>query len=268
VNVHAAPRRSGSQILAAWGGVALLAIVWVYLGFGNASAIREIVAVPLVLVTPGGLLVMMLPNRTRPKDPIFRLALAVGLSIAFSIIVGLLLDVLPSGIDRRTWACALGLVSVTEAVAVASRGVRVGEIRSSWLSGILRRTDAKAAIVAVVATLVVLGAVITIVASERSNAEMAYHQERFAELWVESAPSGTPVIGVRSDTSGRDRFRLLVSASGQSIESYTFTLKWQQTWTRKVSIAPGTEVRVLISLFSGSSKQPSERVWYNTSSGA
>jgi hypothetical protein len=219
----------------------------------------EILAVPLVLLIPGGLLVRMLPSR--PKDLFFRFALAVGLSIAMCIVVGLLLNVLPTGIDHRTWACALGLVSMAEAVVVASLRSRAAKTSSS--PSMLDRTDAKPVIVAAVAVVAILGGLIAIVAWERSNAEAAYRQERTAEVWVEPASGGVAVVGVRSDTSGRNRFRLSLSAAGHSIKDYTFTLEWQQTWSQK--IAPGTTARVLISLFNGSSSQPSERLWYNPS---
>src|ERR1700729_224871 len=122
---------------AAWSSVVLLAIMWIYLGFGSVPAVREILGVPLVLLVPGGLLVMMLPRR--PDDPFFRLALAVGLSIAMCIIVGLLLDVLPGGIDRQSWACALGLISVTESIVMVTRRSRANGALGSFRPGMLTR---------------------------------------------------------------------------------------------------------------------------------
>ena len=265
MNAHAAPRRPVIQVVDAWSSIVLLGIFWAYLAFGETSLLGETLAVPLVLLIPGGLLVMMLPSR--PKDLFFQFALAVGLSIAMCIVVGLLLNVLPTGIDHRTWACALGLVSMSEAVVVASLRSRAAGNRSRSPS-MLAQTDVKLVIVAALALLAILGGVVAIVAWERSNAEVAYHQERFSELWVQPGPGGAAVVGVHSDTSGSNMFRLSVNAAGQLAESYTFTLKSQQTWTQHVSIAPGSTARVLISLFKGSSSQPFERVWYRPSSGA
>jgi hypothetical protein len=258
VNAHRVASQPSTHLVDTWSSVVLLAIFWVYLTFGGTSLFGEILAVPLVLLIPGGLLVRMLPSR--PKDLFFQFALAVGLSIAICIVVGLLLNVLPAGIDHRTWACALGLVSMAEAVVVASLRSRGAKTRNSSPS-MLDRTDAKPVIVAAVAAVAILGGLISIVAWERSNAEAAYRQEHSAEVWVEPASGGVAVVGVRSDTSGRNRFRLSLSAAGHSIKDYTFTLEWQQTWSQK--IAPGTTARVLISLFNGSSSQPSERLWYN-----
>jgi hypothetical protein len=265
VNTHSVTRRPDVHLLDVWGSVVLLALFWVYLGFGGTSLLGEILAVPLVLLIPGGLLVMMLPSR--PKDLFFQFAIAIGLSIALCIAVGLLLNALPTGIDHRTWACALGLVSMTEAVVVASLRSRAVKTRSSSASMLLAPIYAKRVMAAVVAVVVILGGLIAIVTWERSNAETAYHQGRFAEVWVEPGSGGVTVVGVRSDTSGRNRFRLSLSAAGHSIKDYAFTLEWQQTWSEKISIAPGITARVLISLFNGSSSQPSERVWYNPSSG-
>jgi len=265
VNAHSVTRRPDIHVVDAWSSIVLLGIIWAYLAFGGTSLLGEILAVPLVLLIPGGLLVTMLPSR--PQDLVFQFALAVGLSIAMCIVVGLLLNVLPTGIDHRTWACALGLVSMTEAVVVASLRSRAAGNRSRSPS-LLAQTDVKLVIVAALAVLAILGGLIAIVAWERSNAEVAYRQEQFSELWVEPAPGGATVVGVHSDTSGRNKFRLSVNAAGQLVESYTFTLKWQQTWTQDVSIAPGTTARVLISLFKGSASRPSERVWYKPSSRA
>jgi hypothetical protein len=264
MNAHRVASRPSTRLVDAWGSVVLLAIFWVYLTFSGTSLLGEILAVPLVLLIPGGLLVMMLPSR--PKDLFFQFALAIGLSIAMCIVVGLLLNVLPTGIDHRTWACALGLVSMAEAVVVASLRSSAAKTRSSS-SSMLDRTDAKPVIVAAVAVLAILGGLIAIVAWERSNAEAAYRQERLAEVWVEPASGGVAVVGVRSNISGRNSFRLSVGAAGHSINDYAFTLERQQTWSQKISIAPGTTARVLISLFKGSSSQPSERLWYNPSLG-
>jgi Protein of unknown function (DUF1616) len=266
VNPYAVTRRPNIHLLDIWGSVTLLALLWVYLDFGGTSLLGELLAVPLVLLIPGGLLVMMLPGR--PKDPFFQFALAVGLSIAICIGVGLLLNVLPTGIDHQTWACTLGLVSTAEAVVVAILRSRAAKTRSSSPRMPVTQIDAKRVIVAAIATVAVLGGLVAIVSWERSNAKGAYRQERFAEVWVEPASGGAPVVGVRSDISGRNRFRLSLSEAGHTFKDYAFTLERQQTWSQKISIAPSATSRVLISLFNGSSSQPSERVWYNPSPGA
>lgn len=266
MNPYSVTRRPGIHLLDAWGSVALLALLWLYLDFGGTSLLAEFLAIPLVLLIPGGLLVKMLPSR--PKDLFFQFALAVGLSIAICIVVGLLLNVLPTGIDHQTWACALGLVSMAEAVVVASLRSRDAKTRNSSPPMPAAKFRAKRIIVSTISIVAILGGLIAIVSWERSNAEGSYRQERFAEVWVEPAPGGVAVVGVHSDTNGRNRFRLSLSAAGHTLKDYAFTLEWRQTWSQKVSIAPGTTSRVLISLFNDSSSQPSERVWYNPSPGA
>jgi uncharacterized membrane protein len=208
VNAHSATRRPEIHVVDAWSSVVLLGVIWAYLAFGGTSLLSEILAVPLVLLIPGGLLVMMMPNR--PKDLFFQFALSVGLSIAMCIVVGLLLNVLPTGIDHRTWACALGLMSMTEAVLVASMRSRAAGNRSRSPS-MLAQTDAMLVIVAALAVLATLSGMIAIVAWERSNAEVAYRQERFSELWVEPGPGGAAGVGGHSDNTGRNRFRLSVN---------------------------------------------------------
>jgi hypothetical protein len=209
---------------------------------------------------------MMIPNS--PKDPFLRFALAVGLSIAWCMMIGLLLNVLPDAIDRRTWACALGLVSMTEAVVLVGRRSHAPAGRNRLLSKMRVRANAPTAIVIAVVILAMLGGLVSIVAWERSNAEWMYRQERFTEIWAEPASGQTVAVGVRSDTSGRTKYRLSVSTAGQSMEYYTFTLKWKQTWSRTVSIAHSSKAHILISLFNLSSNQLSQRVSYDPSSDA
>lgn len=257
--------RPGVYLVDAWSCVVLLAVLWAYLAFARTSLPGEIIGVPLVLLIPGGLLVMMLPSR--PKDRFFQFALAVGLSIAMCIAVGLLLNFLPTGIDHLTWTCALGLVSTTEAVVVASlesRAVMTGNSSPS----LPIRTSFKLRLVATVAVVAILGGVIASVAWERSNAEGANSQERFAEVWVNPVSGQAAVVGVRSNISGSSDFRLAVSAAGHPIKDYAFTLEGQETWSQKIPIAPDTKGQVHISLFNGALSQPSESVWYDPSSGA
>jgi Protein of unknown function (DUF1616) len=264
--MHARPvaKRLGTHPVDAWTCVVLLAVLWVYLSFGGTSLLGELIAVPLILLVPGGLLVMMLPSR--PENVYFQFALAVGLSIAVCIAIGLLLNALPSGIDHRSWSYALGMVTLAEAAIVALRRHHTAKTRSNPAS-IFARIDAKGIILAAITAMAIVGALIGGVAWERSNAEATYRQERFAEVWIVPASGGVTLVGVRSDIRGTNRFQLSVSVADRSIKKYDFTLNWQQTWIDKISNPPGTHGRVLISLFDGSSSRPTEHVWYNPSSG-
>jgi uncharacterized membrane protein len=265
LHAHMTPGRSSKHLAATWGMVVLVVGVWLYLCLARASAFREVLAVPFLLLVPGALFVMLLPSR--PKDPFFQFALAIGLSIAWCIVIGLLLDVLPGGIDARTWEGVLGSLSVIEATIVAYQRTGYDAPRGTFASQLFARVDAKLAIMATLTTLIIVGALIVIVHWQRSNAAASYSQEHFAELGVSPASRGTVAIGVHSDTSGAERFRLSVTAGDRQIASYVFTLKWQQTWRRMVAVTSSADSRVVISLFNGSSNQPSERVWYSPSSG-
>ena len=75
MNGHSITRRPDIHVVDAWSSIVLLGIIWAYLAFGGTSLLGEILAVPLVLLIPGGLLVMMLPSR--PKDICFQFALAL-----------------------------------------------------------------------------------------------------------------------------------------------------------------------------------------------
>src|SRR5579859_958726 len=74
--------------------------------------LKDLLVLPLVFVLPGYILTEILFQRRKIARS-HHLLLTLGLSIAIVIIVGLLLNTLPSGLQSASWVLSLSLLSVT-----------------------------------------------------------------------------------------------------------------------------------------------------------
>lgn len=89
--------------------------------------LRTVLALPLIFVLPGYLLTELL-FYWRKIAPSHRLLLTLGLSIVIVIISGLLLNILPIGLQSISWVICLSFITLIEIVIVA---VRRGKIAGS-----------------------------------------------------------------------------------------------------------------------------------------
>lgn len=88
--------------------------------------LETVLALPLIFVLPGYVLTEMLFHR-RKIAMSHHLLLTLGLSIVMVIISGVLLNILPSGLQRESWVLCLSLLTVTGILIVMiSRGKVVG----------------------------------------------------------------------------------------------------------------------------------------------
>jgi hypothetical protein len=96
--------------------------------------LKTIFAIPLIFVLPGYLLTELL-FYWRKIAPSHRLLLTIGLSIVLVIVSGLLLNILPIGLQSVSWVVCLSLITIAEVIVVAVRrvGVGNGEIKITLL---------------------------------------------------------------------------------------------------------------------------------------
>ena len=105
--------------------ISALNVVWALLP-NRPALIGTILALPLVFVLPGYTLIEAL---FYPKmlNGTHSLVLSLGLSLALAILGGLLLNVLPIGLQAQSWALFLGLVTTVFSLVAAyfRRGVQL-----------------------------------------------------------------------------------------------------------------------------------------------
>src|ERR1700676_5175553 len=105
--------------------IAVLNIVWALLP-NRPALIGTILALPLVFVLPGYTLTEALFYQ-KMLNGTHRLVLSLGLSLALAILGGLLLNVLPIGLQAQSWAMFLGLITTVFSLVAAyfRRGVQL-----------------------------------------------------------------------------------------------------------------------------------------------
>src|ERR1700680_3784571 len=97
--------------------IAVLNVVWALLP-NRPVLIGAILALPLLFVLPGYTLIEALFHQ-KLLNSTYRLVLSLGLSLTLAILGGLMLNVLPGGLQALSWAVLLGLLTTVFALFAA-----------------------------------------------------------------------------------------------------------------------------------------------------
>jgi uncharacterized membrane protein len=253
-------RRGGVTALVAGAAplaVAVLAVIAVWRlpagqdGIGASSragqAIMAVLGLPLVLFLPGLCLSFALTGRRLGAGA--RLTLAVTLSLATTVIGGLVLTRLPGGLTRTSWTLwGAGTVTLFWIIA-AVRGWRAANTPSEvpvWRS---IRSQAMPAAIGVLAVAVAAGAVTLAVIKARDVPKTG-----FTELSV--APGGIVVggrreiiVAVHDVDDGSSRYRLMIHTGTVPLGQWEISLQPGREKLMSVSVTRGK--RVVVELYRG-----------------
>src|SRR5579863_8696081 len=97
--------------------ITVLNVVWALLP-NYSVLIGTFLALPLVFVLPGYTLTEVLFHQ-KLLNGTHRLALSLGISIALDILSGLILNMLPIGLQSLSWAVLLGLLTTVFSLLAA-----------------------------------------------------------------------------------------------------------------------------------------------------
>jgi hypothetical protein len=200
----------------------VLMLIGLVAGGGPAGTVlRTLAGLPLVLILPGyALSPLIVPSRPPSLGPLlWRSMWVAGLSLAVTVLGGLLLNLTPPGLTRVTWT--ISLRSAQERAIPRTRpGTRIA-------------AGYAAAALAISGTAVGLA-----IASAGWQ-----HSPGFAQLWLVPARN-TPdaSLGVRSGYSDAETFHLVVRSGLDAVLSWDFTLGSGQTWQRTISAPAGQHV--------------------------
>jgi Protein of unknown function (DUF1616) len=223
--------------------VAAAMVLLLTAGGGAAITILRILAgLPLILILPGYALgTLMLPAGSgRPPHigPLLWRAMWVpGLSLAATVLGGLVLNLTPVGLTRVSWTTLLTAVTLAALAASTclparrsakgTRGPRTPSGGGSWHTGPLVGYAA--------AALAISGAAVGLAVASAGWG----HSPGFAQLWLVPAASGEAGLGVRSAYSGAETFHLVLRGDTNALLSWDFTLGSGQTWRRTISAPVG-----------------------------
>lgn len=226
-----------------WIAVASAVILLLVLMVVSPSVLRTIASVPLVLFLPGFALTLILFPRQSLDIPT-RLLLSVGLSVAFTALSGLVLNLTPWGLQAKTlWAVFLASLAV-EIVAIffARRSSRNNSVSPS--AGINFNTRQW--------VLMALAALMTIMAIRIAGTPTPQQGlEGYTMLWLKPGDTSDAIrVGVQSAEFKTTNYQVKYEYNGSVHQGSGFQLKPGETWERIVQIpsdvAKGTSFAVLL----------------------
>jgi uncharacterized protein DUF1616 len=218
-------------------------------GGPGITVLGTLAGLPLVLVLPGyALSTLIVPRPPSHIGPLlWRASWIAGLSLAVTVLGGLVLNLMPAGLTRTTWTTSLTAMTLLALAASAwlrgyrfaqdpstpriadkgTRGPRTPSGGGSWPTGSLVGYAAAALAISTAA----MGVAIASAGWQ--------HSPGFAQLWLVPAASGEAGLGVRSAYSGAETFRLVLRGDPNAHLSWDFTLGSGQTWQRTISAPVG-----------------------------
>ncbi len=221
--------------------IAVMNVIWALLPY-RISIVGVILALPLVFIFPGYTLSEILFHK-RSFNASYRLLISIGLSLTIAVLSGLILNLLPGGLQAISWALWLGLITVVFSLLAAylRRGVPMNRT-----SPIRFRFSVYPAIMFALATLV---AIFAFLYSAFGVVKQPY--PGFTQLWMipeaQTGKSCAVSLGVRSFETSPVTYRITMTAMRVEITSWSpVVLASQQAWTRLVTIPPTTASNVYV----------------------
>jgi uncharacterized membrane protein len=208
--------------------VAILEVMSTLLGGSNA-VVRAGSAAALVLVLPGYALTMALfPHGTGTE----KLLATLGLSLASVALAGLALNWTPMGLQARSWVVVLSSVTLGAGAMALRRQPGAFPVPVTW-----PRIGVPLRQVALLGTalVVTVGAV-----AMATNGALLQRYPGFTQLWIQSADTtdhGAVRVGIRSEEEAPVQYRLVITAEGHVIRTWSaITLDPQQRFVVVVPV--------------------------------
>jgi uncharacterized membrane protein len=194
--------------------------------------VRMVAALPLVLFLPGyAITVACLPRRS--LDRVARLLVSLGLSVAITILLSLILYWLRISLQTMTWAIALATVTLIACGIAWRRQLLVTEERSETsFSFDLSRRD-----VILLGLAVVIGGIAIGLARLPAPID---NVTGYTSLWLIPARDGQVAsyeIGITSQEFETVTYRLQVMADGRVVQEWPeLKLAPGETWTSSIAL--------------------------------
>jgi len=228
--------------------VALVAIANVVaVGLNLPPIIRTPLALPLVLYLPGyALALALLPPAALSRVEF--LVVSVTLSIAISILGGLLLGLTPNGLNPLSWTLLLSAVAIAGALVASRRSARA-ERPVDWPQRWPRPSRVEVAVLGLAALAVAAILTGTTVIASRMVPPPP------AQLWmlpIDGQPNQAQ-LGMRAGTPG-GQYVIRLTSSGQQIAEYPVTLGDGEQWQTTVNFDPADRTKPIVArLYQGNS---------------
>ena len=226
-----------------WIAIASAIVLILVLVVAAPHVSRIILSVPLVLFLPGFVLTLILfPPKS--LDIPTRLLLSVGLSVAFTAVFGLVLNLTPWGLQAKTlWIVLLLSLAVEIAVILFVR-------RNWWRDSIsfpagLNFNTRQWVLMALAALMTIMA--IRIAGTPTSQQGL----EGYTMLWLKPGNTSDAIrVGVESEEFKLTGYQIKYQYNGGVHQGSSFQLEPGETWERSVQlpsdVEKGTSVTVLL----------------------
>ncbi|MFL5663440.1 MAG: DUF1616 domain-containing protein [Ktedonobacteraceae bacterium] len=232
-------------------GIAGLNLVWALLPY-HIPILGVILALPLVFVLPGYTLTQALFHK-QALEATKLLLFSLALSLVIDILSGFILNLLPAGLQAKTWAVLLGLLTAMLAILVAylRQGVPVNSKQRLRFS-----LSIQDGIVFGLAMIVLILSVLYSI----NGAEQQPHPG-FTQLWLlppdQTRKNCAVRLGVHSFELTSTRYRVTMTMNGAQVASWpSVVLAPQEEWDQLVPITPGTGGKAAIEVRLFRSNEP------------
>lgn len=224
----------------------------------NATPVRIVLGLPLVLFLPGYALIALLFPRKADLDAIERIALSFGLSIAVVPLIGLGLNYTPFGIRLSPVLFSLSVVTIALALGACWRRRKVVsseefavEFRAAFralkesFAASETRLDRILSVILVISILVAIGMVVYVIVTPKQG-------EKFTEFYIlgpggkaDEYPTtlrvgeeGRVLIGIVNHEYATVEYRLEVRLGDTRLTNESFPLSHNETWERPFTFKP------------------------------
>ncbi|MBA2678727.1 MAG: DUF1616 domain-containing protein [Ktedonobacteraceae bacterium] len=226
--------------------IATLNVIWAFLPY-HWLVPGILLTVPMIFIIPGYVLTELLFHK-RSLGTSYRLICSVSLSLAIDITGGFALNILPSGLQRSSWAMLLAVVTTLFALlAVVLRSNSFVQVKTPFRFRIAFHEYVLFGLSGAVLVLAIWYAVLGVVQQPRPG---------FTQLWLlpakEEQKSCALRLGVHNFELTSMNYRVVLSAQGDLMKTWSpVTLASQQEWntTETFATASSTNVSVKLQLY-------------------
>jgi uncharacterized membrane protein len=245
--------------------IIIVSIVVVLTSLQVASIIvRLIFALPLVLVLPGYTLTRALFSDNSLNITV-RFALSIGLSLALSILGGLVLNGIPRGLDATTWVIWLGGITIIASLVAWIRNRAQNSVPLNLMSSI--GVDAHHVLLFGMTVVLVIVAVFY-----ARRGAMQQLTTDFTQLWILPAENGDPnvvLVGITNMESSSVEYHIQVEVQGSLVADWpNIKLEPGKKWETSVLLPPQQSEEEIIKAFLFGTNSPGEvyrqvHIWRN-----
>lgn len=222
-------------------GIAIANILWTQLAI-RQPVIGIILALPLVFILPGYTLTEVFFHK-RPLSLASRLVFGLSLSVAITILSGLILNLLPIGLQATSWATTLALLTIVFALLAMY-------LQRNWITTPLPRFRFS------LSKVILFGLATTVAIFSLWYSTLGVIQQprpNFTQLWMIPATSANTAcavhIGLRSFEATTVTYRMTMNTVGTRVTTWSpITLVPNATWDQIVPVPSSTTQDIFVNV--------------------